>query len=131
MTRLLKRLFNRKVLVRLAFVFAAIATLLVIVHLIENHRGRKAWEAYVSEARAAGRKLELRELLAPPVPPAQNYAATPLFEEVFAASEAGKEIPRPLDFPDSEPPPPSLGKVSEGAPADLKAWSEYFAKLKL
>src|SRR6186997_2838567 len=62
----------------LAFSIATLATIVALFYVIENWRGRRAWEKYKAELTARGEKLELGAFLRPPVPPDQNFAETPV-----------------------------------------------------
>ena len=53
-----------------------------------NSAGRTAWERYSEEASARGVKMSLPELLPAPVPDAENFAAVPLFTNLFSEDEA-------------------------------------------
>lgn len=75
----------------------------------------RRWQAYVTEAHARGVKVYITEYLpAEPIPDAENFAATPLWKEVFAQNGKGpratklgtakrgtrkKKIPAPKDRP--------------------------------
>ena len=63
-----------------------VLTLIVLVLAIigeENWRGKHAWEKYRLEREAMGDRFELSAIVPPPVPDADNFAATPAFAELF------------------------------------------------
>jgi hypothetical protein len=62
----------------------------------DEAEGKKAWEAYRAEAAARGVKLDLRDFLRPPIPAANNFAATTLFQ--IPAGE--KKLPNPFKLPE-------------------------------
>ena len=53
-----------------------------------NSAGRTAWERYSDDARARGVKMSLQEMLPARVPDAENFAAVPLFANLFSDDEA-------------------------------------------
>ena len=70
-----------------------------------NSAGRTAWERYSEEARARGVKMSLQELLPAPIPDEENFAAVPLFADLFSEDEAvRKKVSEALDlnFPQRE-----------------------------
>lgn len=75
----------------LVFLAAFLATVLAIVHLVENRRGKKKWEAYKRQLVAQGVKLDLAAFIPPPIPAEQNFAATPFFDELLPG-------PRPTNW---------------------------------
>ncbi|KAF0177415.1 MAG: Uncharacterized protein FD161_2502 [Limisphaerales bacterium] len=56
----------------------AAATVLAAAHTLSGWQGRRAWEAYRAEAEKRGVVFDLEKLMPPPVPDAENFAATPL-----------------------------------------------------
>jgi len=71
---MLKQFLNRAV-IGLSGVFAVIAGF----YLVTRSQGIAAWERYEHEARARGVKLDLKELLPPPVPDEENFFMAPIF----------------------------------------------------
>lgn len=127
-----RRLNLRKAAFGLLFPSAVLVTLVLFIVVEENWRGRHAWERYVGEARGRGIRLDLSEFTSPPLPDADNFAAIPLFKDVFAASEAGKQVPEPLKFPDAKgEQAPKLGDPSEGERINLEQWQDYFRRCGL
>jgi hypothetical protein len=56
----------------------AAATVLAAAHTYSGWQGRRAWAAYRAEAEQRGVVFDLEKLMPPPVPDAENFAATPL-----------------------------------------------------
>ena len=56
----------------------AAATVLAAAYTLSGWQGRRAWEAYRAEAEKRGVVFDLEKLMPPPVPDAENFAATPL-----------------------------------------------------
>jgi len=59
----------------------AAATVLAAAHTLSGWQGRRAWEAYRAEAEKRGVEFDLEKLMPPPVPDAENFAATPLLRQ--------------------------------------------------
>ena len=122
----------RRYLVRALFLVACLATLIATLFIVEKYRGRAAWRAYETEAKARGVKLDFADYIPPKIPDAENFASIPLFEAVFRASDAGQPIPNPLKLP-----VPTRGKLPKfNDPAkqeriDLAAWQKFFVEAKL
>lgn len=74
-----------KWLKRIAFVLAALVTLLALIWAEENYRGKRAWEACQRELEAQGEKLEWATFAPPKVPDDQNFLKTPLLAAALAA----------------------------------------------
>ncbi len=62
----------------LLFAVGGLIGLLLLVCLVENWRGARAWEKFRTEMEAKGEKLDYREFIPKPVPDEQNFASTPL-----------------------------------------------------
>ena len=113
---------------RSAFVFAALLTLVVAFYVVEKLRGNAAWKAYQAEARVRGAKLTMAEYVPPPVADERNYAAIPLFQDMFKNPTPAN----PLALPDvagvKKPPFDSVAKVGL---IDLAAWQKFFVEVKM
>lgn len=59
----------------------AAATVLAAAYTLSGWQGRRAWEAYRAEAVKRGVEFDLEKLMPPPVPDAENFAATPLLRQ--------------------------------------------------
>lgn len=66
-----------------AVLFGVLAsiTALLLAHTLSDWQGRRAWEAYRAEAEKRGVVFDLEKLMPPPVPDAENFAATPLLRQ--------------------------------------------------
>jgi len=70
----------------LRFVLVGIAcffTIIVLFYVVENWRGKRAWENCKRELEAQGEQLDLAAFVPPPVPPEQNFAMTPFLAPLF------------------------------------------------
>src|ERR1700677_3991393 len=81
--RVARSFFTRKMAGRLLFVAACLATLLVLLLVEENWRGKRDWQAFVREHEASGDRLDMGPFVPPPVPDGQNFANTPLLKPLF------------------------------------------------
>jgi hypothetical protein len=126
MSPLLRRIFSRKTFVRLAFVAALLFTLLIAFIAFENRQGERAWAAYRADAEKRGVAYRREAFLPPSVPDAENFAAIPLFQEIFAASSAKQPLPQSLQWnpnvPASET--PLLPNRLKGERMDFARWQK-------
>jgi hypothetical protein len=83
--------FFRRLALWCLYVLLLLAALWTAFCLEERWRGNRQWQAYRTAAQARGAKLDLANFVRPPVPEAENFAATPLVAELFHAVEAGRE----------------------------------------
>ena len=104
-----------------------VLTLIVLVLAFvgeENWRGKHAWEKYRHEREAKGDRFEWSAIVLPPVPDAENFAATPLFAELF---------PKPPEHPrlDAVKLPDCAdgltGNWKVGRVESLAAWQKCFS----
>lgn len=127
---------RRPILIRLLIglaVFAlALPLLIPCLYLVEKYRGRAAWRAYESEAKARGVKLDMADYIPPKVPDAENFASIPIFEAAFRASDAKEEVPNPFKLPEAKDAKlPGLNNPTKQEHLDLPAWQRHFGKTKL
>lgn len=122
----LLRIFSRKTFVRLAFVIAALMTLLIAFIALENRRGDRAWAAYRADADKRGISYRRETFLPTPVPDAENFAAIPLFQEIFAAAAAKQPPPQPLQWNPQVPAneTPLLPNRLKGERMDFTKWQK-------
>jgi hypothetical protein len=73
---------------RFLFWAACFVTLLVLGLLEENVRGKRAWQRHRRQLEAAGEKLDLAELIPPPVNDESNLALMPLFKPLFEFTQS-------------------------------------------
>ena len=111
----------RKFLLRSAIVLAVLAALCGIALLIERNSAKTAWERYAAAAKARGVKLSLKdEMLQPSIPDAENFAAVPIFDNLFKPGVSGTAV-KLFDLPRS-------WKPGDTIPTDLDAWRAYFVQ---
>jgi hypothetical protein len=75
--RLLERLLAHRFLV-----LGCLLTLVALVYAVENWRGRRAWQNFKLEREARGDRLNLANLLPPPVIEERNFFNTPLWNDL-------------------------------------------------
>ena len=122
----------RRCLVRALFIVACLATLIVAFFIEEKLRGRAAWRAYETEAKARGVKLDFADYIPPQIPDAENFASIPLFDATFRASDARELIPNPLRLPTSpEGKQPKFTDPTKQERIDLAEWQKFFIATKL
>ena len=117
-----------KPLVVFGFFLASFATLAGVAVVSINVRGHRAWESYAAEARQRGIKMSLQEFLPPAVPDAENFAAVPLFANLFSEDEAVRTAAaKALTLPPFD----GSARSSNGGQArlvDLAGWQAAFVK---
>ena len=122
------RLMKTKTIFAIGFALASLTTLLAVGVVGVNIRGRSAWDVYAEEAKQRGVKMSLSELLPPPVPDAENFAAVPLFANLFSDDEAVRTAAQnalAIPKPDVSQ---YVGKTREPRLTDLAAWQAAFVK---
>jgi hypothetical protein len=118
----------RRVAIWSLFALAVVVTLWAAFCIEERVRGRKKWETYRSEAAARGVKLDLKDVLQPDVPDAENFAAIPMVRALFETK------PPPTWFSTlklDQTGVPSFGDSDKGKPLDLAKWRDFFVKEKV
>ena len=131
MKKFLRWFWRPRTIFIIGFPLATIFTLLALIVVIVNVRGRHAWEAYAAEARARGVKLSLHELLPPPVPDAENFAAVPLFANVFSDDQAAREkAGKALALPSDDKGKPAISSIGDAHLIDLTEWQAAFVQSK-
>jgi len=78
-----RRFSLRNVLRVLLCLVVSVATLVALLYVVENWRGKHAWAAYEKELTAKGVSLDFASVVPPPVPDDQNFAATPFLAPLF------------------------------------------------
>ena len=81
--RCVRWLFSIRGLGFMVFLACLAATLVGLLYAVENWRGRRAWQAYRTDAAARGVVLDYSELIPPPIPDEQNFAVTPFLKPLF------------------------------------------------
>ena len=122
-----------------AVLFGVLAsiTVLLLARTLSDWQGRRAWEAYRADAEKRGVVFDLEKLMPPPVPDAENFAATPLLRPFQSGTS---EFDR-RRTPDGKAPPgapfflgdpkvqgsfPSQQNWLLGQRADLAAWQSHY-----
>ena len=126
----LARIFTRRFITRSVFVFACLATLIVVFYRYEAWRGRRAWEAYRAQAEQAGLKFDISAYLPPEVPEAENYAAVPFIADLFKPvdPEAPEQPPQSsLGFPET-PGFHRPGRKSAVGSFNATEWRDYLLR---
>ena len=125
----------RRLLTGKTFIIAGIvlALLTVAFYTVENWRGRRAWEVWRAAAEKRGTKLFLTDFVAPEIPDSENFAAIPLFRDVFAKLPSGEVAPNPfrlyVDSHDTTKLPKPPNDI-EARRFDAAGWQEFFLKTK-
>jgi hypothetical protein len=78
---------------RALFVLIALATVWAIICVEERWRGERKWKDYRTAALQRGVKLEMKDVIPPNIPDAENFAAIPMIQGLFTAQEQGKPVP--------------------------------------
>lgn len=107
----------RPFLRRSLWTLGGLAALLVAFHAVENIRGKRAWEQWKAQRRAAGEAFDPRVFAPPMVPDAENFAAHPFVAASLKAE--GKPLFAPL--PKAVVEGAVAGNWALGQRADLKA----------
>ena len=115
--RCFRWLFSWRTLRRALIAVAVLVTLAALLVAEENWRGKRDWEKYKAEGEAKGEKFDLASFTPKPVPPEQNFYATPFLAPLLDYEIVSGEV-RWHDTNGVER-AKSLGVVS-GATADLK-----------
>ncbi len=133
-------LFSRRVLSRLLFGLAALATLIALAYAVTNWRGKRAWERYKAQLEAQGEQLDFAAFIPPRVPDDQNFAMTPFLAPLFDFNPEPKSgierwrdtngYMRVNDFatPKYWPQPSHPGNWHQNKRTDLAAWCVAFER---
>ncbi len=105
----------RPILRRSLWTLGGLAALLVAFHTVENFRGKRAWERWKAERRAAGAAFDLSTFAPPVVPEAENFAAHP----AVAASLGDPGVPLAPPLPKAVLDEQRFGDWQQGVRADL------------
>ncbi len=111
----MKRFF--KALLRIT---VGLAALLVLFHLVENWRGKRAWARWKASREALGESFEWASVIPPPVPDDQNFAKAPVVAaSVGADFDSTKTMLQGIAVPKD---PGSRRTWRKGEREDLQAW---------
>lgn len=119
------------------FGLLASITVLLLARTLSDWQGRRAWEAYRADAEKRGVVFDLEKLMPPPVPDAENFAATPLLRpfqsgnpefDRYRADHQNKVPDAPISLMDtsSKVPYPAEHNDFLGHRTDLALWQSYF-----
>ncbi len=126
---MVRRLLSKKTLILTGIV---LVLAVVIFYTEENWRGRRAWENYRAAAEKRGAKLFLKDFIPADIPDSENYAAVPVFRDLFIKRtdcpdpRATFVLPRLSDEKN-----PALPDDIKGRRFDVDGWQEFFVKTKL
>jgi hypothetical protein len=116
-----------------------LGVLAAVAYIVENIRGKAAWENFHAEWTAKGEKFELSAFLPPKVPDMENLAKTPLLAPLFEYDHgrrgiewrdpAGHQRAVKLGKPFTKAGKlevPSMGNWETAVVVDLAAWKVFF-----
>ena len=104
---------------RVLYSLGGLLVLLVLFHLVENWRGRRAWGAWQQEQEASGHAFTRANFAPLPVPEAENFAAAPRI--AAAATGTTPLLTLPANWPEGR-----LTGWQEGQRADLEPFRAAF-----
>ncbi len=79
---------------RLTLCLGGLLVLLILFHLVENWRGRRAWKQWKQARIAAGDSYDVARLIPPEVPDEENFARAPRIAEAVTGSKGpGPALP--------------------------------------
>jgi hypothetical protein len=147
------KLVTVKRLRTLLFLVVSLVTLVALFYAEEDARGKFAWNRYMEKARTRAVELDWRAYVPPPVADNQNFAASPLFADLFnyewtktnvhwhdtniwqrlqrVAFSPAPRIPGVRGTVPLSAPIEDMDDWMRGRPIDLKAWQEYFRRWSL
>ena len=108
-------------------IIACVVVLVVLFYVEENWRGKHAWETYKRQREAKGDSFEWSSVVPPPVPDDQNFAAIPLFAELFPKPPTHPRL-EAAHLPDCTN---ALGNWRVGRTEDLSVWRACFTNTDL
>jgi len=111
-----------KWLKRLLFIVVCLVTLYGLFVAVENWRGKHAWDTYQRGREAKGDSFDWKSITPPPVPDADNFAAIPLFAELFPKPPQHPKLDA-LRLPDCRG---ASGDWHVGRVENLAAWKKRF-----
>jgi len=123
----------KKIIRRWLFIIACVVTLVALFYAEEDWRGRHAWNTYKREREAKGESFEWSSVVPPPVPDNQNFAAIPLFAELFPKPPHSPML-NAIRLPVCPPHPPEdqrTGVWRLGRAENLSMWKECLTNADL
>jgi hypothetical protein len=130
-----KRLLSWHTLRVLLFIGVALVTLVALVMVFENWRGKRAWLRYKAEWEAKGEKFDIASFLPPRVPDSENFAMTPFLAPLLDYTQRPGAVWRDsnalaraqsITFSGSQGHPPKFANRDKGEKTDLRPWQEYY-----
>jgi len=107
---------------RLLFAVVCLVTLCGLFITVENWRGKRAWDLYQRQREAVGDSFDWQSVTPAPVPDAENFAAIPLFAELFPKPPKKPRLDA-LRLPDCHD---AGGDWHLGRAENLAAWRRCF-----
>jgi hypothetical protein len=89
----LRRVFTLRNFLRIVFASILILALWAAFCIEERWRGRREWERYREAVKHRNIPLEMGAVVPPKIPDAENFAATPMIQQLFDAHEK-QETPK-------------------------------------
>ena len=136
---------------RFLFGLACFATLIALLYVEEDWRGKHDWENFKHQWEAKGEKFDFASVVPPAVPDEQNFAMAPIWVESMKAvlgpknsrqwfgenyAENGRtnftdrlEMPLTRDRYGADWPTNAAGNWQKATRADLKPWQDYYRNL--
>jgi hypothetical protein len=128
----LRSFFSRKTAIRFVVGIASVIALLFALRAFENWRGERAWAAYRADAEKRGVHLSLMDFVPPAVPDAENFAAIPIFQEMFAARAAYQPFTSPFAWPEKwKGTAPPMANRFKGGRFDAVKWRDTLHDMHL
>lgn len=109
----------------------------IFIHVVEDYRGKQAWENFKQEWEARGEVFDFKQLIPKPVPTEKNFAHIPLLKPLLEhnwndlLTEATPTDPQKHEQAQNLLKiegirQPEFGRWMVGQPADLAAWQKFF-----
>ncbi|MBI2947874.1 MAG: hypothetical protein HYY23_09505 [Verrucomicrobia bacterium] len=137
--RFCRWLFSWRILRRLLVATASVVTLIALAYVEENWRGKHAWEKFKREWEAKGERFDLASFIPKPVPPEQNFFATPFWDaldyerdpqtrQVTWKDTNGWRRTQQMDIygPSPRKSVPSFGSLFKAELTDLRDWQRFY-----
>jgi len=138
--RFARWLLSWRILRRFLVAAASVVTVIALIYVEENWRGKSAWEKFKREWEAKGERFDLASFVPKPMPPEQNFFATPFWasldyernpqtQEVKWKDTNGWQRTQQLDIYGPRQPQvtlPSLGTMHRRELTDLREWQKYY-----
>ncbi len=122
-----KRFFSWKAIRIILLFCACLVALGVLAYIEEDVRGRNAWKHYKQAREAKGDNFEWKSVIPPSVPDEENFAALPMFKELFPKPQKTPQL-QSINLPER---PKLPGNWHIGRVEDLAAWRKSFKNYNL